>query len=103
MASPTNVHALRRPPTPEEKLRRDGPEALTDAELLALELAHLPQGEALEVARQALDQAGGLRRLLDLPHEVRDEPSRRRRARARGTRRGARDWPPIHRDVGRAR
>ena len=70
MGSPTSVHALRLPPTPEEKLRRDGPEALTDAELLALELAHLPPGEALEVARQALAQAGGLRRLLDRPQEA---------------------------------
>ena len=70
MASPTNVRTLRLPATPEEKLHRDGPEALTDAELLALELAHLPPGEALEVARQALAQAGGLRRLLDLPRET---------------------------------
>ena len=68
MANPAG--ALRLAPTPDEKLLRDGPEVLTDAELLALELAHLPPGEALEVARQALAQAGGLRRLLDLPRET---------------------------------
>ena len=51
---------------PDETLRRDGPEALTDAELLALALAHLP----VETARQALARTEGLRRLLDLPHEA---------------------------------
>lgn len=70
MAIPTNVRALRLPTTPEEELHRDGPETLTDAELLALELVHLPSAEALKVARAALSEAGGLRRLLDLPHEA---------------------------------
>ena len=70
----TNVHPLPRPTTTgltlTEKLLRDGAEALSDAELLMLQLLHLPAREAVQIAHDALDEAGDLRRLLDLPYEV---------------------------------
>ena len=46
------------------------PEALADDELLAIALAHPPRAETLETARQALARAGGLRQLLDHPHDA---------------------------------
>ncbi len=51
---------------PREKLLLRGPQALSDAELLALLVrSGLPGRSALDVARQALTRAGGLRALLD--------------------------------------
>ena len=66
----TNVHSIRPNPRfdcPSVKLVRDGAEALTSAELLALHLPHLPAREAVRIAQYALDEAGDLRCLLDLP------------------------------------
>ena len=40
-------------------MRRNGPEPLTDPELLALELAHPPVDEAFEVARTAHSTMSG--------------------------------------------
>ena len=52
---------------PREKLLARGPTALSDAELLALFIQTGTRGSsALDVARTALDQAQGLRGLLDL-------------------------------------
>ena len=70
--TPIPVPGPIRPATqsPCEELLRDGAESLTDAELLALQLPHLPAREALRKAHDALLEAGDLRRLLDLPYEV---------------------------------
>jgi DNA repair protein RadC len=51
---------------PREKLLARGPEALSDAELLALFLGSGPRGgTALDLARELLAEFGGLRGLLD--------------------------------------
>ena len=67
----TNVHPIRPAKrhfqSPSEKLARDGADALSAAELLALQLPHLPAREAVRIAQNALDEAGDIRRLLDLP------------------------------------
>ena len=53
---------------PREKLLRGGPEALSDAELIALFVRSGTRGRtAVDVARGAIVAAGGLRGLLDLP------------------------------------
>jgi len=53
---------------PREKLLRGGPEALSDAELIALFVRSGTRGRtAVDVARGAIIAAGGLRGLLDLP------------------------------------
>ncbi|HLS83348.1 MAG TPA: DNA repair protein RadC [Arenimonas sp.] len=53
---------------PRERLLAAGPGVLTDAELLALFLGSgLPGMTAVDLARRLLDQAGGLRSLLDRP------------------------------------
>jgi DNA repair protein RadC len=52
---------------PREKLLNNGPESLGDAELLAIFIrTGLPGKTALDLARDALLQAGGLRALLNL-------------------------------------
>ena len=52
---------------PREKLLNSGPEALGDAELLAIFIrTGLPGKTALDLAREALLEAGGLRSLLNL-------------------------------------
>lgn len=53
---------------PRERLLQAGPTVLTDAELLALFLGSGMRGlNAVELGRRLLDQAGGLRGLLDRP------------------------------------
>lgn len=53
---------------PREKLLNNGPDSLGDAELLALFIrTGLPGKTALDIARDALLKAGGLRDLLNLP------------------------------------
>jgi len=53
---------------PREKLLKSGPEALSDAELLAIFLRTGVAGcSAVDLARQLLSQHGGLRPLLQLP------------------------------------
>ena len=55
---------------PREKLIHQGAEALTDAELLAIFLRTGTQGiSAVELARQVLEQFGGLRALLSASRE----------------------------------
>ncbi len=55
---------------PREKLLRKGPEALSDAELVALFVRSGTRGRtAVDVARRAIAASGGLRGLLDLGHE----------------------------------
>ncbi len=55
---------------PREKLIRRGAQALSDAELLALFIGHGPGGSnAVDLGRDLLRQAGGLRQLLDMPRE----------------------------------
>ena len=55
---------------PREKLLRKGPEALSDAELVALFVRSGTKGRtAVDLARGAIVAAGGLRGLLDLPRE----------------------------------
>ena len=52
---------------PREKLLKMGPIALTDAELLAIFIrSGLPGLSAIDIAREALADAGGLRRLMNL-------------------------------------
>ena len=55
--------------SPRSKLVRHGADTLTDAELLALQLPHLPPRVAARVAHEALLEAGDLRRLLDLARD----------------------------------
>lgn len=53
---------------PREKLLKHGPQALADAELLAIFLGTGVAGKsALDLAREMLTNAGGLRNLLNLP------------------------------------
>ena len=53
---------------PREKLLINGPQALGDAELLAIFLrTGLPGKSAIDVARDVLNETGGLRALLNLP------------------------------------
>ena len=55
---------------PREKLLRRGPEALSDAELVALFVRSGTRGRtAVDLARGAIVASGGLRGLLDLPRE----------------------------------
>ena len=55
---------------PREKLLRKGPEALSDAELVALFVRSGTRGRtAVDLARGAIVAAGGLRGLLDLPRD----------------------------------
>ena len=55
---------------PREKLLRKGPEALSDAELVALFVRSGTRGRtAVDLARVAIVASGGLRGLLDLPWE----------------------------------
>ena len=55
---------------PREKLLRKGPEALSDAELVALFVRSGTKGRtAVDLARLAIVASGGLRGLLDLPWE----------------------------------
>ena len=55
---------------PREKLLRKGPEALSDAELVALFVRSGTKGRtAVDLARVAIVASGGLRGLLDLPWE----------------------------------
>ena len=55
---------------PREKLLRGGPEALSDAELVALFVRSGTRGRtAVDLARGAIVAAGGLRGLLDLPRD----------------------------------
>ena len=55
---------------PREKLLRRGPEALSDAEIVALFVRSGTKGRnAVDIARGALVRAKGLRELLDLPRE----------------------------------
>ena len=55
---------------PREKLLRKGPDALSDAELVALFVRSGTRGRtAVDLAREALVAAGGLRGLLDLPRD----------------------------------
>ena len=55
---------------PREKLLRKGPEALSDAELVALFVRSGTRGRtAVDLARLAIVASGGLRGLLDLPWE----------------------------------
>ena len=52
---------------PREKLLSKGPQSLSDAELLAIFIrTGLPGKSALEMAREALAQAGGLRAVVNL-------------------------------------
>ena len=52
---------------PREKLLNQGPESLGDAELLAIFLrTGIPGKSAIEMARDALLEAGSLRRLLNM-------------------------------------
>ena len=54
---------------PREKLLSAGPQALGDAELLAIFIrTGLPGKSAIDIARSALAEAGGLRALLNLSH-----------------------------------
>ena len=54
---------------PREKLLSAGPQALSDAELLAIFIrTGLPGNSAIDIARSALAEAGGLRALLNLSH-----------------------------------
>lgn len=56
---------------PREKLLERGPEALSDAELLAIFLRTGCAGKsAVDLARELLNQFGGLRPLLEAPREV---------------------------------
>ena len=53
---------------PREKLLQRGPSSLSDAELLAIFVRCGVSGKsAVDVSRDALSQAGGLRSLLNLP------------------------------------
>lgn len=53
---------------PREKLLRQGPQALSDTEILAIFLRTGIQGQsALDIARQLLQQYGSLRQLLNTP------------------------------------
>ena len=55
---------------PREKLLRKGPEALSDAELVALFVRSGTRGRtAVDLARMAIVASGGLRGLLELPWE----------------------------------
>ena len=55
---------------PREKLLRKGPDALSDAELVALFVRSGTRGRtAVDLARLAIVASGGLRGLLDLPWE----------------------------------
>ncbi len=55
---------------PREKLLRKGPDALSDAELVALFVRSGTRGRtAVDLARGAIVAAGGLRGLLDLPRD----------------------------------
>ena len=55
---------------PREKLLRRGPEALSDAELVALFVRSGTKGRtAVDLARAAIAAVGGLRGLMDLPRE----------------------------------
>ena len=55
--------------SPRSKLVRHGADTLTDAELLAIQLPHLPPRVAATVAHEALLEAGDLRRLLELARD----------------------------------
>lgn len=53
---------------PRERLLASGPEALSDAELLAILLRNGTAGrDAVQLARTLLSEVGGLRRLIELP------------------------------------
>lgn len=53
---------------PREKLLKHGPDALADAELLAIFLRTGIQGKnAVDLAREMLSESGGLRALMNLP------------------------------------
>lgn len=69
-ARPPGIKDWPEPERPREKLLRKGPEALSDAELVALFVRSGTRGRnAVDVAREGLAAAGGLRRLLDLERE----------------------------------
>lgn len=63
-----SIHTWPESQRPREKLLTRGADKLSDAELLALFLGSgLPGCNAVETARRALQQAGGLRALMEMP------------------------------------